>query len=226
MKPDNLPEAVLTLIKDAASPVDAFYAAVETMSKYRNEEPILYRALTKIAEDLLGKDFIVDNYIKHAELEDMRQAQHCWYKEANAQLTRDELLEYVLVEDLPNFIKRASLEVGSVLNNIQGILKEAKSVAGLAGDVKKRLGDPAFQAIDILKNSRKVDPRGMRLPGMNKAANMTTGYANKGGNAGAIATSSSPGMKGGLGGMGSMGSPASGFKMGSMGSMGMRKGLR
>jgi len=219
---NNLPEAILTLIKEADSPIDAFQATFEKMSKYRNEEPVLYRALTKIAEDLLGKDFIVSTYIKHAELEDMHEAQYCLYKEAGTKLTRDELFEYILVEDMPNFIKKARLEVGSVLNNIQGILKEAKSVAGLAGDVKAKMGDPLQTAMKQLKSMRAPDIRAKRLPGMIKGANSTMGYANKGGNAATTATSSSPGLKGG--GMGGgMSSPASGFKMGGMGSMGMRK---
>jgi hypothetical protein len=173
----NLPEAILTLIKESASPIDSFSGVVSKMHKYRFEEPILYRGLAKIALDLLGKDFIVDTYLDKASEQDIHNAQYCWHKQASEKLTRDELLEFVLMEDMPSFLKKASYEVGQVLNNIKELLKES-SIKELALQGRARLGDEIALAPEILKKQRGELSEALDKAAMGPGANcgrMVTG---------------------------------------------------
>ena len=201
----NLPEAILTLIKESASPIDTFTGVVE-----------------KIAIDLLGEDFILDTYLEKASLEDINNAQWCWQKEASQKLTRNELLEFVLMEDFPEFLKKASWEVGEVLRNIQGILKEG-STKKLALDVKAKLGDPLAIAPHVLKYERGA------------ATPKTIDILSKAGMAGGITSLVNKSSRSSLGAGGSMGSMLGGGGtkalgstlpktpgMRSMGSMGSR----
>jgi hypothetical protein len=219
----NLPLAVLTLIKEADSPIDAFTAAVDKLHKYRYKEPIIYRSFAKIAVDLLGRDFILDTYIQKAAEEDMRKAQWCWYKEANQKLTRPELLEFILVEDLPNFVKKASYEIKGVLDNIQGILKESGSIQELAQKSKARMGDELAMSSEILKKKRG-EPSVLGPTGIPKKANRALGYANAG-------RMSLPSSASGLGGSGGMGmgrsmSMRAGSTMPSLGGMRSSMGMK
>jgi len=205
----NLPEAILTLIKESASPIDTFTGVVEKMHKYRFKEPILYRGLTKIAIDLLGEKFILDTYLEKASLKDINNAQWCWYKEASQKLTRNELLEYVLMEDFPEFLKKASWEVGEVLRNIQGILKES-SIKELSLDVRAKQGELLPLSPHILMHQRgAASPKTKKI--LAKTANATMGYG------GSAAKSPSLGAKIGAG------IPAVGASMPNLG--GMRSGM-
>jgi hypothetical protein len=185
------------------------------MHKYRFKEPILYRSLAKIAVDLLGKDFILDTYLAKASMQDMQNAQYCWYKEASQKLTREELLEFVLMEDLPNFLEKAAAEVAPILTNIQDILKHS-SLKELALNARANLGDGLAAAPEILKKQRSASSKVL-----DKVANLSKGYAN----AGTITTGASLGSGSAGKGLSSSSSmrAGTGVSMPSLG--GMRSGM-
>jgi len=110
-------EKIARLILDTAEPVQALLGFGREIARYKHNQPHVYSGFMKNASALLGRDFLIDCFVKSANKKDVMLVQAIEKKAWDQKITRDEIANYIEQGGLLDILEKNAFAVTKKVNS-------------------------------------------------------------------------------------------------------------